>query len=89
MITGRSALKIAKKLDAEIKKGGKHDRAEVRIKGVYIGSFGIRRNKNLGHDFIPQQIHVATKDALGLAKCTLYKEDYEKILKERGKLPNG
>ena len=27
------------------------------------------------------------RDALGLAHCTLYKEDYERILKDRGKLP--
>ena len=61
--------------------------AVVRVKGIYIGRFGIRRNTTVGHDYIPRQIYVNMKEALGLARCSLYKADYESILKERGKLP--
>ena len=41
----------------------------------------------VGHDYIPRQIYVTMREALELARCNLYKEDYERILKERGKLP--
>ena len=82
-----SALTIANKLEAEISEGRKHAKAVIRINGTYIGQFGIRRSKNVGHDYIPKQIHVTTKEALGLARCSLYKQDYERILKDRGKLP--
>ena len=87
MLTADSALTIANKLQAEISEGRKHTNVVVRIDGTYIGRFGIRRGRNLGHDYIPRQIYVTMKEALGLVRCNLYKADYERILKERGKLP--
>ena len=87
MLTADSALTIANKLQAEISEGIKHTNVVVRIEGTYIGRFGIRRNRNVGHDYIPRQIYVTMKEALGLARCSLYRADYERILKERGKLP--
>ena len=87
LLKGDSALTIANKLEAEISEGRKHTKALVRIRGTYIGMFGIRRDKNVGHDYIPRQIHVTTKQALALARCSLYKADYERILKDQGKLP--
>lgn len=86
MFTANSALEIARKLEAEISEGRKHTNVVVRINGTYIGRFGIRRNADTGHDYIPRQIQVTTKQALGLARCTLYKADYERILKDQGKL---
>lgn len=67
--------------------GRGHTNAVVRVEGTYIGRFGIRRGKRTGHDYIPRQIYVTMSQALGLARCSLYKDDYEKILEERGKLP--
>ena len=87
LLTADSALTIANKLEAEISEGRKHTNVVVRIHGTYIGRFGIRRNMNAGHDYIPKQIYVTMRDALGLARCRLYKADYERILKDRGKLP--
>ena len=87
MLTADSALMIANKLQAEISEGSKHTNVVVRIEGTYIGRFGIRRNRKVGHDYIPRQIYVTMKEALGLARCSLYRADYERILKERGKLP--
>ena len=87
MLTADLALIIANKLQAEISEGSKHTNVVVRIDGTYIGRFGIRRNRNVGHDYIPRQIYVTMKEALGLARCSLYRADYERILKERGKLP--
>ena len=89
MLTADSALMIANKLQAEISEGSKHTNVVVRIEGTYIGRFGIRRNTNVGHDYIPRQIYVTMREALGLARCSLYRADYERILKERGKLPPG
>ena len=41
----------------------------------------------VGHNYIPRQIYITMREALELARCSLYKEDYERILKERGRLP--
>lgn len=81
-------MKIADKV-AEISEGRRHTNAVVRVNGTYIGRFGIRRGKKgLGHDFIPKQIGVNMKQALELGRCTLDSDDYERILRERGKLPD-
>ena len=87
LLTADSALTIAQKLEAEISEGRKHKQAVVRINGIYIGQFGIRRNRKVGHDYIPRQIYVNMREALALARCDLYKADYESILKKRGKIP--
>ena len=88
ILTADSAFAIADKLDAEVSEGRNHTKAVVRINGVYIGQFGIRRNKKAGHDYIPRQIYVTMKQALELARCSLYKADYARILREQGKLPD-
>ena len=54
---------------------------------MYIGRFGIRRNNDASHNFIPKQIGVTMREALGLARCTLYKQDDEASLRKSGKLP--
>lgn len=87
LFTADSALTIASKLQAEISEGRRHTNVVVRIDGTYIGRFGIRRGTNVGHDYIPRQIHVTTKQALGLARCSLYLADYQTILRDQGKLP--
>ena len=88
LFTADSALAIANKLDADVLKGRrKHIGVVVRIKGTYIGRYGIRRGSNSGHDYIPRQLQTTTRVALGLARCTHYKEDYERDLRDRGKLP--
>ena len=87
VLTGAAAVAIAEKLDAEISEGRKHTGAVIRINGTYIGRFGIRRNKDASHNYIPAQIGITMREALGLALCTLYKPDYEKILRKNRKLP--
>ena len=87
LLTADSAITIANKLEAEITEGRRHTNVVVRVGGTYIGRFGIRRGSSAGHDYIPRQIYVTMKEALGLARCTLYMADYEKILKERHNLP--
>ena len=76
-----------RKLDAEISEGRKHTVVVAGINGTNVGWFGVRRNKQVGHGYIPKQIQVTMEEALGLARCNLYKADYESILRARGKLP--
>lgn len=83
----REAEQIAAKLDAEITQGRKHTRATIRWNGKVVAQFGIRHGKNLGHDFIPKQIFVSTRQALDLARCPLTKQGYFEILGEHQKLP--
>jgi hypothetical protein len=76
MLTKEHALKIKKKLKAEIQKGKKnrpHDFAVVYCDDKLIASFGIRRgsNKRLPHDHIPPNLHTAPTDCLRLAQCSL------------------
>ncbi len=81
LMTG-DAEAIAKKLDAEIeRKRTNHVIAIVRVNGKEVGRFGIRRGMNLGHDYIPRQIHINMRLALNLARCTKYRQDYESFLK--------
>jgi len=87
LLTTREAEQIADKLTADIKQGRKHTRATIRWNGRFIASFGIRRGKDLGHDFIPGQIFITSRQALELAKCPLSKQRYFEILGEHQKLP--
>ena len=86
-IDGKAARKIASKLEAEIKSGRGHEKAIVRVDGVYIGQFGLRRSKKTGHDYVAEQIGVPMSAARDIAACTIDKAGYEAILRERGKLP--
>jgi len=88
-ITKELAIKIAKKLGAEIqKREGAHDLAKVHHKGKLIAHFGIRRGsrKDLGHDHIPEAIHIRTGQAKLLGLCPMLKDDWIKIMSEKGKL---
>ena len=73
---------IARKLDADIQfKRSNHAIAIVRVNSKEVGRFGIRRVTNLGHDYIPKQIHINMPLALNLSRCTKYRVDYESFLK--------
>ena len=87
ILSQKSALRIAKKLGAEIKQGRRHPRAIVRIGGAYVGVFGVRRGRNTGHDYIPQQIHTSMQEAIGLDRCHISKEDYVETLRRKNILP--
>ena len=59
----------------------------MRIGGAYVGAFGIRRGRNTGHDYIPQQIHTSMQEAIGLDRCPVSKEDYVETLRRNDILP--
>jgi len=89
-ITKEDALKIAHKLKADIntRKNKAHDIAEVRYEGILITSFGIRRGskKNLGHDFITNDIFIGPHKTKLLAQCPLSREEWIGIITQKGKL---
>lgn len=89
MLTSVDAEAIARKLQAEIKKKTRrHKIAIIRVNGKEVGRFGIRRGSGeLGHDYIPPQIHVSYHQAREIAQCSLYRVDYEQILRVNGRFP--
>lgn len=89
VITKELAGKIARKLKAKLRKQSRrHDIFAVYHEGKMVAQFGIRRGskKNLGHDHIPEQIFVGTRDARLLGQCPLKREDWVKIITEKGKV---
>jgi hypothetical protein len=81
-LTTNDAEAIAAKLGADVElKHANHAIAIVRVNGIEVGRFGIRRGMNLGHDYIPRQIHCNMRMALNLSRCTKYRGDYETALR--------
>jgi hypothetical protein len=89
IITKELARAIAKKLKAKIvKQTGAHNIAAVYHEEKMVANFGIRRgsSRDLGHDHVPSQIFVGPKDARLLGQCPLSREDWIRIIKEKGKI---
>lgn len=88
IITKELALKIAKKLQAEVKvrKGSPHDMATIYHEGRLIALFGIRRGsrKDLGHDHVPRNIYLSPHNARLLGQCPLSREEWLQQLVDRG-----
>jgi hypothetical protein len=90
IITKELAEAIAKKLGAVIdsRPGRPHDLARIYHAGRVVALFGIRRGsgKNLGHDHIPSQIYVSTRQARLLGQCPMSREEWIEVMQEKGKL---
>lgn len=88
MLTQADARKIAKKLNAEIQPGRKHDLVVFRIGGVRLGQFGISRgSKQQSHDYIPRQLYLTAKQCREFLDCSLSLDGYFEILAGKGLLP--
>lgn len=88
MLTARDALKIARKLGAEITEGRNHTRVLVVIDEVVVGSYGVSRSsRERNHDYIARQIGgISARQARDLSRCPLSKEDYVSIIRNKGLL---
>jgi hypothetical protein len=88
VITKEHALKIVKKLEAQVVSRDKkaHDIAMVFHSGRCIATFGIRRGseKDLGHDHISRDLHLGPHKARLLAQCPLTRDKWVQIMKEKG-----
>ena len=87
IITKELAIKIAKKLKAEvITESTAHDMAYVHHEGRLVASFGIRRaaNKDKGHDHVPQAIHLGPHQARLLGQCPMSRNEWIRLMIDKG-----
>ena len=88
MLTQDDAVEIAKKLQAEIRPGRKHDLAIFRHEGKYIAQFGIQRaSKDKSHDYIPRQLFMTSKQGREFRQCSLSLLAYIEILRAKNPSP--
>lgn len=88
-ITKEGAVKIAKKLRAELRDGPKHFIASIFHDEIMISRFGIRRGgKDEGHDYIISQLFVTNRDASRLALCPMSLEEWIQQMKDKGIIPS-
>jgi hypothetical protein len=96
VITRQHADQIARKLEAREEAGRKksggareHISFVVSHEGVEIAWFGVRRgsNKEQPHGHIPKDLSLSTHQCRRLADCTIDREGYIEILRQKGLLP--
>jgi len=88
-LTADDGEKIADKLVGPPQGGRKHDHVYVKWRGRVVAFYGIRRSSHeVGHDFIPRQLHVTMHQAIGLKRCPVSKDDYFNILRMHNHLPH-
>ncbi len=88
IITKELAIKIAKKLEAELREEKAHTYADIFHKDRLVTSFGIRRGseKDKGHDYVQRNLWISGHQAKLLAACPLTRDDWLKILEKKGLL---
>ncbi len=82
------AVKIAKKLQAEIENGTKHEIAFISYNGKEIAHYGIRRGSKVSHSYIPKQLYISETEAVAMASCTMSRDQYIKKMKLKGIIPS-
>ena|ERR1700722_2644732 len=91
IITKEIALRIVKKLNAvEITSRSKsHDEYVVREAEMQVAIISIRRSskKNIGHDYLKNDLHISPHQAKELGQCPWSRDDYMECLREKGILP--
>ena len=88
IITKQLAEAIAQKLEAKIRvrKKKAHDMADVYHEGRFVTTFGIRRGsrRNLGHDHVPNQIHLGPHDTRLLGQRPISRDEWVNRMTEKG-----
>ena len=88
MLSQSHAERIKSKLEVDVKEGRKHHRVHVFYDGYPIGAYSILRgSEESNHNFVARQLHISLRQAADLARCSLEKEDYYNILRDKGVLP--
>jgi len=83
----KHALTIAKKLGCAFREGKAHQYADLFVQGKLIVSFGIRRaSREVGHGHIPRDLNITQKQSRDLHDCTLSKEEYLEVLRQKNLL---
>lgn len=87
MITQAHARQVATKLNASIRRGRKHDLAEINHEGKRVAQFGIRRGtRDQSHSYVAKQLYISLGQTKDLAACPMSAEAYFKVLAEKGLL---
>ena len=87
MLTQKDGEAIARKLGITPKEGRGHAKVHVRIDGVWVGSFNIRRgSRDCNHDYIAKQMHLPYHDCAEFAACRKNVDWYRQVLKGKGLL---
>ena len=84
--TKRDAEAIARKLNAQVRVGRRHDLVRVFDSDRLVATYGISRSSRVdkGYDYLPAQLHLSSGECEELRKCTLSTEEYLRRLRERG-----
>ncbi|MFN2476451.1 MAG: hypothetical protein ABR526_08950 [Chthoniobacterales bacterium] len=87
-ITKQHALAIAKKLKATMREEKAHAYADIFHGEKLVAWFGIRRGsrKDQGHGHIQNDLYVNPYQARLLAACPLTRDQWLKIMDEKGRL---
>jgi hypothetical protein len=87
-ITRSDAESIAKKLNASIQNRTRHQQVIVWYQNQVVARYGIRRgsNRDSGHGHIPGQLHISPRETKRLAICTLDRDTYFAILRQKNLL---
>src|SRR5437879_474611 len=89
--TKELAQKIVQKLEATkiTTRSKAHDEYQVSEGGVVLGVISIRRRseKDLGHDYIPGNLHISPHQARELANCPWKRSDYLQCMRDKDLLP--
>lgn len=89
-IDRNDALNIASKIGASVDKDGAHQLATLRVDGNIILTFGIRHGSKSGHGHLcgsNRDLRMNEGRVVALARCTMSKEQYFDVLREKGVLP--
>lgn len=87
MFTRDCGERIAKKLGAEYERRRKHDIVVIKHGGKRIAQYGLRRGSgNVGHSYIPRQLHVSQSQCRDLRDCPMSAEQYFALMQEKGLL---
>ena len=88
MLTIQDGLKIAQKLDAQVREGKKHTLVTVHIDDFFVGTYGLSRgSRERSHYHIAKQLGgISPRQARSLSSCSLSKEEYVEIIRDKGLL---
>ena len=79
------ALTIANKLGAQASQRRRHEQWLVKHNGRTVARISVRRaSQEVGHDFIPENLHITRPQTRKLIECSLNKESYFSLLAQAG-----
>lgn len=84
------AINIAIKLGAQIEKDGAHQNASFFYDGKFIFDFGIRHGTKSTHGHLCGEnkvLRLSESKALSFSRCHITRDDYIRILQDKGVIP--